>query len=588
MKYRSAKKWDALNESRSLLYFSQIMEEMLFDFSLDTYKPSVMHTGLLVNEALQTIEEVEAGNIKEPNIGHVIGELIQFLERDPIAASLIKLPLASVLSILKNPKAGKQNTKSTLEILSVQVSKNKYRLECERLLAKAIKEGGSQSELRRLSRSYATSMVACGFTQKHLLDATKSFFYHDHNRIGGNEAIDEFLAKFPSSPHKYTIIFKVDAILKNSAPALLPVGLSISQSLPEAFNSPNHKNFLKLGENELYGYIDDIESFDWGGARNYAERIIRLSATLLNLFHHKKDPSWSSDCLAINKTTGEKKIVSRPINPMRRCTDLVEAAASQRLQAFASTFSLERDSFVKFIRSSQLHSLALASQNEENQILNLWIALESLVPSESKSENSSNIEHIVSSITPFLNEGYIQGLLNNLVKDLLRWDREALHGALDGVPGRRFVDRLARLLTLKEFEIKREELEANCRRFPLLSDRLEYFKSTLASPKSVLAAIDAHQERLEWQIRRIYRARNIIVHSGRIPSYTHPLIEHAHNYLDTVLDRLVKLASTPKQVHSVAQGFKFTEIRYKSFRNALEVRDLKFTKDNIEELLFDF
>ena len=125
MKYRSTKKWDAVNESRSLLYFSQIMEEMLFDFSLDTYKPSVMHTGLLVNEALQTIEEVEAGNIKEPNIGHVIGELIQFLERDPIAASLIKLPLASVLSILKNPKAGKQNTKSTLEILSVQISKNK-------------------------------------------------------------------------------------------------------------------------------------------------------------------------------------------------------------------------------------------------------------------------------------------------------------------------------------------------------------------------------------------------------------------------------------------------------------------------------
>jgi hypothetical protein len=588
MKYRSTKKWDDPSGSRALLYFAQVMEEMLFDFSLDTYKPSVMHSGLLVAEALQTIDEVNAGNIKEPNIGHVLSELSQSLERDQISTSLIKLPLTSVLAILKNPKSGKSELRSILEILNVQISKNKYRVETERLLAAAIKSKSTTTELRRLSRSYATCMIACGFSQKHLLEATKNFFYHGPNRIGGNNAIDEFILIFPKKPQEYSILFKVDALLKNSEKALTSLGLKFSSNLPSDFYSPNHVGFTKLGETELYGFIETITAYDWGDARSKAERIIRLSSTLLNLFHHKKHLTWSTDCLAVVKETREHKIISRAINPMQRCADLVEGAASQRLQSFASTFSLEQNSFMKFIRSAQLHGLALASQNEENQILNLWIALESLVPSESKSDNSSNIEHVVHSITPFLNESYIQNLLNNLTKDLIRWDRKSLHSIVREIPGRRFMDKLARIFSLSDFEIQREALKASCDRAPLLRDRLDFFSSILASPREVIKAIDAHQQRLEWQIRRIYRARNIIVHSGRIPSYTHPLIEHAHNYLDTILDRLVELASAPKKVHSVAQGFKYTEIRYQSFRERLNKPDLKFSKENIEPLLFDF
>ncbi len=586
MKFRSTKKWDDVSNSEALLYFAQMMEEMLFDFSLDTYKPSVMHSGLLVSEALQTISEVETGNIKEPNIGHVIAELTANLESDSIANSIISLPIASILSILKNPKAGRTELKSTLEILAVQLSRQKYRKEAEKLLSTEIKLNAHPEKIRKLIRCYATSMIACGFSSKHLLENVKSFFFHSPNRIAGNLAIDDFLSAFPSKSDTYQVLFKVDASLISAAPTLDAAGLILSKELPAEFGAPNYSHFTKLGEQEYYAYVKNIEAFDQYGARQVAERLIRLCSTLFNLFHHKKNPGWSAECLAINDRTKECKIISKPVNPMQKCSDLVESVATQRLQKFASSFSLEKDSFIKFIRSSQLHSLALSSQNEENQILNLWISLESLVPSESKNSNASNIEHIVESITPFLNEGYIQRLINNLVKDLVRWDRTALHKALNGISGTKLVARTAKLLILKEHEIARDELENNTSRFPLLRDRIDHFKTILNSPKSVLTAIDAHQQRLEWQIRRIYRARNIIVHSGRIPSYTQPLIEHAHDYLDTILARLVELASTPKQVHSVTQGFKYTQLAYEDFRRSLSKADLKFSKDNIEALLF--
>lgn len=77
MLYRNLTKWDDAAKTPSLLYFAQLLEEMLFEFSLDTYKPSVMHTGLLCSEARSTIEAVEAGTIKAPNIFHVTAEIFE-------------------------------------------------------------------------------------------------------------------------------------------------------------------------------------------------------------------------------------------------------------------------------------------------------------------------------------------------------------------------------------------------------------------------------------------------------------------------------------------------------------------------------
>lgn len=64
-----------------LLYFAQLIDELLFDFSLDTYKPSAMNSSLLCVEALEVFKEVEDGNIKRPNFQHVLDELCANLKR---------------------------------------------------------------------------------------------------------------------------------------------------------------------------------------------------------------------------------------------------------------------------------------------------------------------------------------------------------------------------------------------------------------------------------------------------------------------------------------------------------------------------
>lgn len=75
MKYRKLDKWDAPAECVNLLYFAQLLDELFFDFTLDTYKPSAMNSSLLCEEALKVIEEINNGNIKKPNLQHVLDEL---------------------------------------------------------------------------------------------------------------------------------------------------------------------------------------------------------------------------------------------------------------------------------------------------------------------------------------------------------------------------------------------------------------------------------------------------------------------------------------------------------------------------------
>ena len=586
MRFRRLNKWDTPQDSVGLVYFSQILDEMLFDFSLDTYKASVMHTGLLCAEAIEVIKEIEQGNVKKPNIDHVNAELCSNFEKDPVALALSPLPPTAFFPVLKNPKSSLKEMETVLSLLAVHLSPNSYRRKNETLLLAEITGRQSLSEIRRLARSYVTSLVCTGFDSRCVRSYASEFFYTSKDRIEGPAAIGRFFSLFPLSDAEFNVIFSVDAIFEHLADPLSALGLAISREIPHQIKLADHPAFENVAQNRLFAAAAKVKAKDIFSARSAAEYKLKLSATLLNLFHHKENPSWSEVCIVQAVTSGDCQQISSPINAMHKCADLNQPVASKRLKALLSDFSLEIASFSKFIRSAQLHSMALASNSYENQILNLWISLESLIPSETKSEDSSNIEHVVDSLLPFLNLGYLEKLLQNFVKDLIRWDSLRVRKLLKKIEGKKLSEKLAHFMILNEYEVERASLKASFRDCHILMDRFDFLCNLVSEPSKAVAALDAHKLRLSWQIRRIYRTRNIIVHSGRTPAYTKSLIEHTHDYLDTVLTLLVRLASNPKSIHSVSQGFKYVELKYRLYYGGLAAKGAKFDSSNIQALLF--
>lgn len=582
MRYRKTDKWDDIKNTENLLYFAQTFDELFFDFSLDTYKPSAMNTSLLCEEALEVIDEIKKGNIKQPNLQHVIDELCVNLSKDHVVKSLLSLELKQINSVLLDPKQKNEDKKTVIELILRQIYLKKYKKKNEELLIQTIIGQKNFSLIRSLSRSYATTLLNIGYSSEFIAETTKKFFHYDKNRISNNEAIKDFIEMFSHKAKSYRLIYRAKSDIELYSDSLSSFSIKIIEKIEDLSVDLTNHSFTK-GTDEVFICVNDIKARDIHSAKGQAEKILDTLSTIFGLFHHKEQLNWASDSLIIDDTD---KIVNRSrvsINAMHKCIDQKQSRAAQHANRFLSEFGLEKNSFNIFARSAELHSLALKSDSNENQMLNLWISLESIIPA-CNDEKISSIEHIVNSTIPFLNLSYYQTLVARLTSDLFNWNRGQTKKILKKISGDNQVVKVAKLLAIDEYQDLRNDLKNSFNDFHLLKDRFEYLEHVYSSPKNMLDGLESHTTRIGWQIRRIYRARNMIVHSGTTPSYIEMLIENIHNYLDHVIRKIIDLASDAQKILSIEQAFVLTKMTYKSLGDTLSKKGQTFTNELIEQM----
>jgi len=582
MKFRRLHNWSNIEQCTSLIYFTELMEELLFDYTHSTYKPSIMNTPSLCIEAISTIDDIEKGSISPAHISHVIDELTKNIKNDDIAVSLLKTPLGSFLDQLKNNPLGNKNLKITLELLKVQLNIGNYESRLISELCSTTTSEYNPDKIRGLTRLLITHFISKGLSQEYLMESLKKHFFQREREISSNEEIIPFLENIPTKTQTYSVYFNADKSFSYITPCLSQLEIEVVLATPEHINEQeffdNHEQRTIL--------VKKVKALDPFTARRKAERNLKLASTLLSLYHHKQEASWSAENIVVNER-GEIFNIKNSINPMHRCKDLVQEHASRRLEEFMNNFRMREDSFNKFIRSAQLHSMALRTNAVENQLLNLWIAIESLIPDESKKEDQSTIEHIVNSVIPFLNLNYIEDLVRNLLKDLQRWNYPRTMSLLRLIENDDIAKSLVILIVSQEHAPSINQFKIELAQFPLLKERFEYISNLISSTEAISQALKNHAERINWQIKRIYRTRNLIVHTGQTPSKTNILVEHAHIYLDTIINSLIKLSSHPVEILSVAQGFRNVEMKYKMHLQKIDKRNTTLTPENITSFIFN-
>lgn len=272
-------------------------------------------------------------------------------------------------------------------------------------------------------------------------------------------------------------------------------------------------------------------------------------------------------------------------NPMLMCADSKKENAAIKLNSFITNFSVtDADSFKRFNRASELHALALRSDSPENQLLNLWVALETIVPSK-LNRTKAKINNIIDSVLPFLSLTYIELLTDRLTRDFYLWNRSKFNKSIEGIEGITERQRLLKLLLLPEHLEKKNQLFSDLRQFYLLRNRAHYFSKALSSTSRIASILEIHWQRVDWQIRRIYRTRNLIVHAGHTPSYINILITNIHDYLDIVLNMIGRLASDGDKINTIEIAFKYSEIKYLEFIAELKASDQSIKADNIDRFL---
>ncbi len=582
--------WTINKGTECLLFFAQRLSEMLFDFTIDTYKAPALNTLLLCIEARNSINYIENESIDEKNLEHIVEELNWAFTSDLVAKTILN-ETGNLYFPLNNIN-DKTDLKLKLEILINKLEPKNYIATIKKLLSDAIKNN-YKKDVNFLVTNLVTSLTSFAYHPNYIYKKTQAFFF-GKNKIESVDKIDEFLSIFDLDEKTFDITFIASSLFKEIQETCEKFGVSISNSIDSKIKEkPNWKNlrgkFIK-GRKDCFITVKEENSFDLFSARKDAGQRLRKIANLFTYFHHKDRPNWREIALVSDNQSDELTLISNPTSPMKKGFDLKPYKAAKKLNKFIDEFVSNfghSKSFVLFNRANDLHGLAVADSSVENQLLNVWIAIETIIQS---TKNTSKVEHISESLLPSLTINYTEKLLKDLTESLIRWNEGLIRRLFDEIPkevGEKDLEKVSAIVACKEFKEIRKNLYAELDDFPLLRFRVCQLNQQIHSANKVQKLIAVHKMKVEWHIRRIYRTRNLIVHEGTISPNIEILVENAHTYLDVFLDKIIELAEKGS-IKTIEQGIKETTLISKKYEQMLsENKNEECTKDNFQKFLFN-
>jgi hypothetical protein len=190
--------------------------------------------------------------------------------------------------------------------------------------------------------------------------------------------------------------------------------------------------------------------------------------------------------------------------------------------------------------------LSMTERWTESSMTTLWTALEVLAHED---YSGIIIEKVVRSVTPFL--GAVK--VRDLTDDLVAYLRYANIGSLDAEKYRSILgDAISggddplevnphRFLRKMSDAANAQELMILATPSPLLAFRIERFHKAVKTGKDLADRIERSMRRAEWQVRRVYRIRNDIIHGAAAGTNSERMLEHLQVYVAAMLDPLSKL-----------------------------------------------
>jgi len=567
MRFKSIKKWKLNSSLDGLLFFAQRMDELLFDYSLDTHKPPALNAPSLCIEALNLILCIENELIDKANLSHVLDELEWSIQNDHVAKHLLDASLDYYLPRGDDTKIGE--IKLRLEVLSRTLDSFRYlKTTFADLQAHVLK--GEKKAIDACARNIVTTLTNIGVSKQHLFNITNDFFFGpEGSEIESPDIIVQFLDEISPTSHDFEVYFIVSSLIQQVSGSVKTFHIKILDELPEEVSQVAAGCKFEKAHDEVYISVTKLRSYDKYSAREKAIRKLDALSDLFTLFYHKTQISWHPTVLVNQCCKPGTVAVIPPKGPMEKAFDLKPEKASKELNRFLSEFSARGASFEKFNRVADLHGICVSQDISENQLVSIWTSLETLIPSHL---GSSKISNVVGAMLPFLMTPYVRRLVERLTSDMILWDRWRAKKILNRVPcpkGTTLVGRTANLLAVKGNSGLRDELYGHLKDYHLLRYRVFRLSETLSDPTKLKELLDTHEKKVTWQIRRIYRTRNLIVHSGTVPPYVSTLIENGHDYLDQIMFDVMRLSCGEYRVKSLEQAFELAKIRHRRFQKSL-------------------
>jgi hypothetical protein len=467
-------------------------------------------------------------------------------------------------------------------VLREQIGRN-YRGEVIALLRTALNgDGKKKDDQRHLTMSLATDLAASGYSLQHLREVGEDLLRGASPFIERFELLVNLCAEEPKPFRVLFVVREWEGPPPTRNGAWL---LRRDEARKQVADSPRAAEFFARATPSDHIICVEAAGLDPFSARNTAEALLTNDFAAI-AFTSLRDPklTLNGEALVIDPRAG--LAVLTPPDRTRRGVIRRAHDWRERAGALLRMDEVLRPDDVNHLSAAlQYYRLAATQSSDEVRLVNFWVAAETLARNTGA---GSTISKVTMALTPLLAVQNVRRVARGLARRLtnaVSFKNLRPLGLLPG-PKAKSVDPVALLQALRDKQ-KGDQLVTLLDHDPLLRFRLcRFVQSTLRSGKTAAEYLEANARNIEWQLGRIYRARNAIVHRGEPPTSTRQLLQHLETYVWTAIRHVTQEMSLAQGRWSLSDSVEHWRVLYEHALRVLRASEQAPIEALIEPSLF--
>jgi hypothetical protein len=556
--------WIAAPENDALLYFVQLMDEMVSHPTLESLRAVSLDSYHRLREAERTWEEAEQAGISA-RLEALIDELRAYLDRDPIVKVHFSTSWSAAQSRLKSAKNRPIEAIEAVLYLASDLNLHfSYFRECRRYIINAVGRGTAKDkrDFRFVVENYCSYLSNIGYHDESIFSRVRTRFFAREVTEAPVKELHRFFSYFPYRARRQQLV--AFAATQDFVEVLeyRPEFRSIGPNYPATLGV-QVDSFSVNPQRYVFGWhTEALDAFD---ARARCESHLSAVRAIAYTAMPYAEIGWDPHFIVMEHDR-RSVILREPMDVLRRGRRRIlrgrAADLKARLEFFLNAIRGE-DDYNRLLNAITIYASAFHSESPASQLRSLWSSLEGLLPTPPTGRGTGGrIGSFARDVVACYKRLYLVRHINALHHDLFSTYRDSYTGILDRTTTQRLdnVTKLASIFCRTENEVLQREMGVICARNPLARQRLFELYAAGKKAGSLYKLVSDSAEKSEWQLYRIYRERNRIVHRASPSSNLETLIQTLNAYILIVFDAMISAGGAAEPAAKIDDLFAFIRI----------------------------
>ena len=531
------KEWMAKPEYQSLLYFCQLLDDMVWEATRDSHRAPAMNTYHLCVEVQRTWDENRTSSRREGLIGIILDELHITGENDPTVTAHFAEAWSKLTFVLKHGTT--QDTKVGAVFRFSQHIEIPYLKRCRDEIQRLVDHKAEKKEkAKTLTGAFCSYIQNVGYTPRHISRMISQQFFSREMDKGPVRELQDFFKRFPAKSSEFKVFISVTEQLAMAMAMGSSDVAELKGRLPST--ARDRESFHpKADVGEKIMVFQKLSAFDEFGAVERAEAKMAFVRAVAYTARADVNLAWQDEAVVTSKTNSAGYPVCvrhEPLKKRYRDSESYHFDVVGEVRRAVLEDQLPPPDANRLRNALLSYANAFHSESPATQLVTLWSALEGLLPASS---SEGRIDAVLRYALACQRALYLRNLFKWSFIEHLATDREPFLKLLDKIPEYKAnLSRFVALLGFPRDESLSDELGQLAAKSPLTTQRGFVLHKASKNVQDLQKLVEAHVQRVDWQLRRVYRERNRIVHRADPSPNVGTLILNLNEYLAAVFEVL--------------------------------------------------